>query len=161
MQITSSSQGYSLNRAYSSTGSTVSVKNSATDNTGQNQLSAQLDGLKSRDREVKAHEQAHLSAAGGFALSAAKFTYVVGPDGQRYATGGEVKIDVSPVEGDPEATIRKAETIRRAALAPAEPSSQDYAVAAKAAALAAKAAAELAKTASGQAGLGGILDVVA
>jgi hypothetical protein len=53
-----------------------------------------------------------------------------------YATGGEVQIDTSPISGDPEATIRKAETIRRAALAPASPSDQDRRVAAMAARMA-------------------------
>lgn len=92
--------------------------------------------LKDRDREVRAHEQAHLSAAGGIAVSGAHFQFVTGPDGQRYATGGDVSIDTSPVANDPEATMRKAETIRRAALAPAQPSSQDFSVAGKAAQMA-------------------------
>ena len=56
------------------------------------------------------------------------YTYQVGPDGQRYAIGGEVRIDTSP-EKDPEATIRKMEIVKRAALAPAEPSAQDVKVA--------------------------------
>jgi len=71
---------------------------------------SQIAELKARDQEVRAHEQAHLSAAGGIAVSGARFTFVTGPDGQRYATGGEVNIDVSEVAGDPEATLRKAET---------------------------------------------------
>ncbi|MGD8781495.1 MAG: putative metalloprotease CJM1_0395 family protein [Ignavibacteria bacterium] len=44
---------------------------------------------------------------------------------------------------DPEATIKKAQQIRRAALAPSEPSSQDRSVANQAAAMEAKARAEL------------------
>lgn len=95
----------------------------------------QVDQLKSRDQEVRRHEQAHLGAAGGFAQGGPTFTYQQGPDGQRYAIGGEVQIDTSPVEGDPEATIQKARVIQAAALSPAEPSSQDKAVAAAAAAL--------------------------
>ncbi|MGR9051798.1 MAG: putative metalloprotease CJM1_0395 family protein [Gammaproteobacteria bacterium] len=96
----------------------------------------QIQQLKARDSEVRAHEQAHLNAAGGIAVSAASFTFQTGPDGKRYAVGGEVQISTSPVVGDPEATLKKAETIRRAALAPAQPSSQDYSVAADAAAMA-------------------------
>ncbi|TWT34255.1 putative metalloprotease CJM1_0395 family protein [Blastopirellula retiformator] len=92
----------------------------------------QVQELKSRDREVRQHEQAHLAAAGGFALGGPTYTYQNGPDGQQYAIGGEVQIDTSPIEGDPEATIAKARIIRAAALAPAEPSSQDKAVAAAA-----------------------------
>jgi len=102
-----------------------------------------LEYLKSRDREVKAHEQAHLSAAGGLAMGGASFTYEKGPDGTSYAIGGEVGIDTSAVAGDPVATLKKAEIIRRAALAPANPSAQDKAVASQASAMANKARAEL------------------
>ena len=87
--------------------------------------------LRQTDRQVRAHEQAHLVAAGGLARGVS-FTYVTGPDGQRYAVGGEVSIDTSPAGGDPEATIRKAQQIRAAANAPANPSSQDRQVAAQA-----------------------------
>ncbi len=99
--------------------------------------------LKQRDAEVRAHEAAHLAAAGGIATGGASFDYQQGPDGVRYAIGGEVKIDASAVPGDPAATLRKADTIRRAALAPAEPSGQDQQVAASASAMAAQAQAEL------------------
>lgn len=99
--------------------------------------------LKQRDSEVRAHEAAHLAAASGIATSGASFSYQQGPDGVRYAIGGEVSIDTSPVSGDPAATIRKADTIRRAALAPAQPSGPDLAAAASATAMAAQAQAEL------------------
>lgn len=99
--------------------------------------------LKQRDAEVKAHEAAHLAAAGGIARGGASFSYQQGPDGVRYAIGGEVNIDTSAVSGNPTATLLKADTIRRAALAPAEPSGQDLQVAASATALAAQAQAEL------------------
>ncbi|MFT5698091.1 MAG: hypothetical protein ACI8ZB_000945 [Desulforhopalus sp.] len=92
---------------------------------------ATLTKLKSRDVEVRAHEQAHLSAAGGHATGGASFTYQKGPDGQSYAVGGEVGIDLSS-ENDPNATIQKMQTIKRAALAPASPSSTDRQVAAQA-----------------------------
>jgi len=99
--------------------------------------------LKQRDAEVKAHEAAHLAAAGGIATGGASFDYQRGPDGVQYAIGGEVNIDTSAVAGDPAATLRKADTIRRAALAPAEPSGPDMQAAASATALAAQAQAEL------------------
>lgn len=98
--------------------------------------------LSQRDRQVRAHEAAHQGAAGGLG-GAAHFEYQTGPDGKRYAVGGEVPIDVSKVAGDPQATILKANRIRNAALAPADPSAQDRAVAAKASALAAEATQEL------------------
>lgn len=85
--------------------------------------------LKKRDTEVRQHEQAHLAVAGSLAKGGASYTFKTGPDGQRYAVGGEVAIDVTPVANDPAATIRKAQTAKKAALAPAEPSSQDYAAA--------------------------------
>jgi len=103
----------------------------------------QIHALQARDREVRQHERAHASAAAGIAHSAPSYTYTRGPDGQQYAVGGEVQIDTSAVAGDPEATLRKATQIQRAALAPAQPSSQDRAVAAQAAAMAATARAEL------------------
>lgn len=99
--------------------------------------------LKKIDKEVRRHEQAHLAAAGDLARGGATFDYTRGPDGKRYATGGEVNIDISPIKGDPEATIKKMQKVRRAALAPADPSAQDRAVAARAAREEAKARAEL------------------
>jgi len=91
----------------------------------------QIEQLKQRDREVRAHEAAHQSAAGGYSRGMS-FTYQIGPDGQRYAIGGEVKIDMSPVPNNPEATIQKMQVVQRAALAPSDPSPQDRAVAAAA-----------------------------
>ena len=90
-----------------------------------------LTELKARDVEVRAHEQAHLSAAGGHATGGATFSFQKGPDGQSYAVGGEVGVDLSK-ESDPNATIQKMQTIKRAALAPASPSSTDRQVAAQA-----------------------------
>lgn len=119
----------------------------ATDNKKSGELSESdlkvVIELKQRDAEVRAHEAAHLAAAGGVATSGASFHYQQGPDGVRYAIGGEVSIDTSPVSGDPAATLQKAETIRRAALAPAQPSGQDLQVAASATTMAARAQIEL------------------
>lgn len=99
--------------------------------------------LRKRDQEVRTHEQAHLAAAGGLAKGGATYSFQRGPDGKQYAVGGEVNIDISPVSGNPKATIQKAQQIRTAALAPANPSAQDRAVAASAAALEAQAQQEL------------------
>ena len=91
----------------------------------------ELDELRTRDREVRMHEQAHKAAAGphGGPIS---FSFTTGPDGKRYAVEGEVPIDVSPVQGDPEATVRKMQQVRAAAMAPADPSAADRQVAARA-----------------------------
>lgn len=86
--------------------------------------------LKDRDREVKVHEQAHAAVGGQYAGSPS-YEYQTGPDGKRYAVGGEVSIDVSE-ENEPEDTVQKMQIVRAAALAPAEPSTQDLKVAAEA-----------------------------
>lgn len=102
----------------------------------------EVNKLKARDLEVKTHEQAHISAAAGLSTSAPTYEYQVGPDGKRYAIGGEVNI--SFVESkDPEANITNAEKMKNAALAPAEPSGQDYSVARNADSIIAQAQKEL------------------
>lgn len=99
--------------------------------------------LKQRDQEVRTHEHAHVAAGGQYVRGGVQYEYQTGPDGKRYAVGGEVSIDTSPVSGDPEATIRKAQTIRRAALAPAQPSAQDRRAAAAASQMEMKARQEM------------------
>ncbi len=89
--------------------------------------------LSHRDLQVKAHEAAHLAAAGGLA-GAPSYTYETGPDGRSYAVGGEVPIDLSG-GGSPEETLARARRIRAAATAPVDPSPQDLAVAAAATAM--------------------------
>ena len=104
----------------------------------------QIEVLKSRDREVRAHEAAHQAAAGGYARGGASYSYERGADGVNYAVGGEVSIDTATIANDPQATLQKAETIRAAALAPAQPSGQDISVAAQATRMMAQARAEMA-----------------
>lgn len=104
--------------------------------------------LAKTDREVRAHEQAHASVGGAYA-GAPSLTYQRGPDGRLYATSGEVSIDTSPVTGDPEATLEKAQVIQRAALAPAQPSDADRRIAANAAAMALQARLELSTSEQG------------
>lgn len=99
--------------------------------------------LTARDRLVHAHEAAHMAAGGSYIDGGASYTYQAGPDGQQYAIGGEVSIDMSPVPGDPQATITKMMAIESAALAPADPSAQDIAVAGAAARIRAQAEAQL------------------
>ncbi len=98
--------------------------------------------LQKRDREVKTHEMAHLASAGQYARGGPTYTYQQGPDGQRYAIGGEVPIDISK-EKTPEQTIQKMEVVRNAAMAPAQPSSADRSIAAAAAAMEAQARQEI------------------
>lgn len=103
----------------------------------------QVQQLKETDRKVRAHEQAHVSVGADLVRGGATFSYQTGPDDQRYAVSGEVSIDASPGR-TPAETIPKAQHIRAAALAPADPSTQDRSVAAKASLMEANARIELA-----------------
>lgn len=107
------------------------------------QEQAQVRKLQAIDQKVRQHEAAHKAAGAGL-TGAATYQYVRGPDGRQYAVAGEVSINTSPA-GTPEATLAKAEQIRAAALAPADPSPQDQAVAAAAAMLALQARQEIAR----------------
>jgi len=86
--------------------------------------------LQARDAEVKTHEAAHQAAGGGM-TGAASFSYQQGPDGKMYAIGGEVGI-AAPSGSTPEETIANAQQVIAAAMAPANPSGQDFAVASSA-----------------------------
>ncbi|WP_198134274.1 putative metalloprotease CJM1_0395 family protein [Shewanella amazonensis] len=87
--------------------------------------------LEARQAEVLAHERAHAAVGGQFAR-APNFEYELGPDGKRYATGGEVSIDIASVQGNPQATINKMQQVYAAAMAPVNPSQADLRVAAEA-----------------------------
>lgn len=108
--------------------------------------------LKKRDLEVKNHEQAHLAAAGQYAAGGPSYTYQTGPDGKRYAVGGEVPIDTGK-ERTPEQTIQKMRAVRAAALAPANPSGADRQIAATASSREAEARQEMQKEQGSETGL--------
>jgi len=103
-----------------------------------------IQALQARDREVRAHEGAHVAVGGNLVISGPSYTYQRGPDGRGYAIGGKVQLDVSEVADDPEASLQKSEQIRRAALAPMDPSPLDMKVAASAAQMAARARLDIA-----------------
>lgn len=117
-------------------------RENAEDKQQQQAEQKQLNELKQRDAEVRAHEQAHATRGGQYA-SPPKYEYERGPDGKRYVVDGEVSIDISKAS-TPEETIRKAQQVKTAALAPAEPSVQDLRVATEATKLALEARTELA-----------------
>ncbi|HCH64988.1 MAG: hypothetical protein CL927_13615 [Deltaproteobacteria bacterium] len=123
------------------------LKHNTEDSSPVEELSAEeravVEKLKERDASVRAHEMAHVAAAGGLA-GAPVYSYQTGPDGRQYAIGGSVSIDTS-AEGSPEETISKAQRIRSAALAPADPSSTDRAVASRASRMEAQARQALAR----------------
>ena len=104
---------------------------------------AEVEDMKARDSEVRTHENAHKRAGGQYAASPS-YTYETGPDGKRYITDGEVSIDVGK-EDDPQDTIEKMQVVKRAAMAPAQPSSQDRQVYAEASQKEAEARQELAQ----------------
>ena len=87
--------------------------------------------LKSAEEKVKAHEAAHKNT-GGAITGPVSYTYTLGPDGRNYVTGGEVPITIS-TGSTPQETIIRMQQVIQAALAPADPSPQDRAVAAQAA----------------------------
>ncbi|MBM7555798.1 putative metalloprotease CJM1_0395 family protein [Halanaerobacter jeridensis] len=102
----------------------------------------QVQKLRQRDSEVRQHELAHKTTGGQYAGNIT-YTYQEGPDGRRYAVGGSVGMNISAEPGEPKKTIEKAEQVRKAALAPAQPSAQDLKVAAKAARMKMEAKAKL------------------
>ena len=87
-----------------------------------------VEELKKRDADVKRHEQAHVIVGGDLVRGGANYNYTLGPDGKRYAIGGEVNIDIA-LENEPEKTIKKMQRVVATALAPTDPSPKDYAVA--------------------------------
>lgn len=116
------------------------------------QQQKQVEALKARDSDVRQHEQAHLAAGGGLAGGGATYSYQQGPDGKQYAIGGEVGIRLAR-GSTPQETISNAQTVQRAALAPADPSGQDRAVAAAAAQMEQQARIELMQQQAGRQGL--------
>lgn len=105
---------------------------------------AQVRELAAASRKVQAHEAAH-AAVGGVLAGSKSFRYVTGPDGVRYAVAGEVSIEFGQSADNPELTMRNASQVRAAALAPADPSSQDLQVAAQASQIVQQAQQDLAK----------------
>ncbi|ASM40424.1 hypothetical protein CSPB12327_00340 [Campylobacter sp. RM12327] len=116
-------------------------------NKNKNELSQeeklQVAKLQKRDSEVKAHEAAHLASGAGLTRGL-NYSYEKGPDGKQYAVGGEVILDTSKGK-TPRETIQKSEQIKRAALAPSNPSSADLKIAANAEAMKNNAQSELRK----------------
>jgi len=86
--------------------------------------------LKQIEQNIRTHEAAHMAAGGAFA-GGVSYVYAKGPDGKMYISGGEVPIQ-APEGKTPEETVKNMEVVKRAALAPADPSAQDLAVAAAA-----------------------------
>lgn len=108
--------------------------------TGQYKTS---DEALARDRAVRGHENAHLSALGPYAASGILYDTAKGASGETIATGGRIAVDLAEVPGDPAATLRKARIVLNAAQAPGDPSAADLRVAARAYRLMQQAQAEI------------------
>ena len=81
--------------------------------------------LQIRDREVKVHEMAHGTDPNLIKIGAAQFDYTIGPDGRAYATGGKVTLSTGN-PSSPEDALAKAESLKKASMAPGAPSPQDF-----------------------------------
>jgi hypothetical protein len=112
----------------------------------------QVTELQQIDRAVRAHEAAHIAAGGEVITSGANYSYTYGPDGRQYAVGGEVGIDTAP-ERDPADNVEKGIAIQNAALAPRDPSPQDYRVAGIGAQLESRGRGELARERADESGV--------
>lgn len=102
----------------------------------------EISKLKARDTQLRQHEQAHHAASNGVDVSSASYTYQRGPNGVNYAVSGDVRID-SSAASKPEDRLAQAAMIIDVALAPADPTPADRAVAAKAQQMAQQARTEI------------------
>lgn len=98
------------------------VVNGSNKNYDENDYERVLDKFKSKDSEVKAHEQAH--ATNSSSNSTVKYNYQMGPDGRLYAVGGEIRLDTS-IPKDPTRALSKLDELIRASSAPSELSQAD------------------------------------
>ena len=91
--------------------------------------------IQQRHSEIYAHELAHKNAAGSFGGS-----IVIEKDSDGIPTGGHVDIFMPSLDkSNPDKTIKHADTVIKSAMAPGDPSNQDYKVAAEARAIKAEA----------------------
>jgi hypothetical protein len=80
------------------------------------------------ESHIRSHEQAHQAAAGGLAG-----TMSIQYDQNGVAFAGQVPISIPPLDSaNPEASMKNYQAVRASALAPGDPSPQDYSVASRA-----------------------------
>ena len=102
--------------------------------------------IKQRHDEIYAHELKHKNAAGSLGGA-----IVIEKDANGVPTGGHVDILMPTLnKKDPDKTIKHADIVIKSAMAPNDPSDQDYRVAAKARSI--KAEAETYKSQNGSVG---------
>lgn len=100
------------------------------ENIERQKINQAIQQLKRIEQRVIAHELAHKSV-GGELTGSVHYEYKIGPDGKKYIVEGEVPIHIKQGK-TPEETIKIAQKVKAAALAPADPSPQDLRVAARA-----------------------------
>lgn len=84
--------------------------------------------IKKNYAEIYAHEAAHKRAAGSYAGP-----IVIEKNSEGIPVGGHVSIQMPVLdENNPKSTIEHADTVIKSAMAPSDPSSQDYKVASEA-----------------------------
>lgn len=81
---------------------------------GSERVNAQVQRMRVQEREVR-RTQVMKAAVGGAFAGDSTYQFALGPDGRRYIVGGDVSLDVSPVENNPRATISKMQRVRAAA----------------------------------------------
>lgn len=86
---------------------------------------------KAWEDNVIIHENAHMSAGGGY-VGAPTYEYEIKEDGEYYIVAGEVPVDMTFDPSQSEAMILKFTAIAAAAMAPSDPSGQDFSVAGEA-----------------------------
>ena len=92
----------------------------------------ELKRMQSQADKVVSHEGAHAMVGGTLMLGGPVYQYELGPDGEVYETAGQSRIDMSPIAGNPQGTIFKMQHVKRAAMAPLNPSGADRVVASQA-----------------------------
>lgn len=98
------------------------------ENVLQSRLIEELTALKKQDDTIKKHEQVHYSVARQYS-ELPIFQYQKGSDGNRYVVKGEVNFKMISSDDSPDAAIKKMQQIYLAALAPADPSTDDLTLA--------------------------------
>ena len=91
----------------------------------------QQQAIRQRYNEIYAHELAHKKAAGSLAGP-----IVIEKDANGIPVGGHVSIAMPSLDKEhPERTIQHADVVIKSAMAPSDPSAQDYRVASQAKAI--------------------------
>ncbi len=73
----------------------------------------EIEKIRKNSRNVKRRELVYRAVVGNHVRGAVSFQYEIGPDGMKYAVAGHTAIDTRPIINNPEASIRKAQAIKR------------------------------------------------